>query len=619
MAIRQPTLRIGSQLRIAVGTEADQATRRLTQAWVRAWDVLSGEMQAAVTEIVAMAGQLGHWPAPWELARVPRLVAVLRQAEEALAALGSRTGVEVTDAAGAAITVTADTEPRLIASQLPAAQRVDAVQQFASRILPSALDVIVSRSQAQIAAQTRPLAADASEAMHRELIRGVAVGASPRETAQRMMDRVEGHFNGGLSRALTIARTETLDAYRVSSQYTHAANGDVVTEWVWLCHLGPRTCPACLAMNGTVHPVSEPGPLDHPSGRCSRMPKTKSWRDLGIDLDEPPDTIPDARAWFVAQPEETQIAIMGPSRHALLKSGKIDWDDLAVRRPAPVDWRPSYTPTAVRDLQRKAGVPVGPAAPRRPAAKPLPKRRPAAVPTVIPADAKVGDLFMTGYSEKRAVTAQRKAAVETVFNGKFGGLNTEVTAVTASHDRVRVDGIIRHPDGRHVGLFSRAYYRDGDTMIASHSLLELNSAQQGQGFSKAFNRHLEDWYRRSGVDHIVLHANIDVGGFAWARAGYDFRTASDATAILARLESKADAYRKILPQLNGSDADLVRRQIAAADAILQDAQQFNFGEDGYPTAYRISQAGWWKGAGRDESWIGKETLLRSSWKGVKPL
>jgi hypothetical protein len=621
MAIGRNTLRIGSQLRVAVGTEADQATRRLTQAWVRAWDELSAEMQTAVTEAVALAGQLGHWPAPWQLARIPGLAAALKAAEQALTQLGTRTGVEVTDAAGSAITATVDAEPRLIASQLPAAERVQAATQFASRILPSALDVIVARTGWQIESATQPLAADAVDAMRRELVRGVAVGASPRETARRLLDRVEGEFNGGLTRALTIARTETLDAYRVTSQYTHAANGDVVTGWIWSCTIGPRTCPACLALNGSVHPLDQPGPLDHQCGRCARLPKTKSWRDMGINLDEPADTLPDARAWYSGLSEDEQVAIMGPSRQKLLSSGKISWDDLATKRPAPAGWRASYAPTPVRTLQRKAGVPVTPAAPRRPAAKPLPKRRPSTAPLPVPEDPKVGDLFMSGYSEKRTVTAQRQAAVEKMFNGEYAGLNVKVTDVVASNDRVQVDAIIVHPDGRHVGLVSRSYYREGDDLFASHSLLQLNGDIQGQGFANAFNAHLERWYRASGVDRIVLHANIDVGGYAWARSGYDFATAADAEQILGRLQGKVDAYRKVVKALaaDGEDTALLERQIAAAESILADAARYKFGDPDYPSAYRISQAGRTTGAGRGDTWIGKETLLRSSWRGVKPL
>jgi hypothetical protein len=101
------------------------------------------------------------------------------------------------------------------------------------------------------------------------------------------MKGAEGGFNGGLSRALTIARTETISAHREAAAVSHQENADTLAGWRWLCALSDRSCPACLAKNGELHPVSEPGPQGHANCRCSRVPVTKSWRDLGIDLDEP--------------------------------------------------------------------------------------------------------------------------------------------------------------------------------------------------------------------------------------------------------------------------------------------------------------------------------------------
>lgn len=353
MAIRSGTLRLGRQLRTAVGTEADNATRALAAAWVKAWDLLSADMSAAVLEAVVLAQQLGRWPAPYELMRIRRLHEALLNAQDALVNLGERAGVTISDAAGNAIQATGAAEPGLIASQLPAAMRAEAVVRYAARILPTALDVITARTSHQITSSTWTLSREATDAMHRELVRGVAVGSSPREAARLMVANVEGGFNGGLARAVNIARTEVLDAMRVTSQYAHQANADVLGGWIWLCTLSNRTCPSCLAKNGTVHPLSESGPLDHQSGRCTRMPKTKTWADLGINIPEPPDTLPDARAWFAAQPADVQRQIMGPGRLDLLNSGRITWDDIPGRRESS-EWRPSYAPRSLADLQRRA-------------------------------------------------------------------------------------------------------------------------------------------------------------------------------------------------------------------------------------------------------------------------
>jgi hypothetical protein len=349
VAIRQPTLQLVRDLRVAVGGEADQATRDLTAAWVRAWNTLAPELRTALLDAAALATELGHWPQPWEMARIGRLHDALVATQEALAKLGERAGVTVSDAAGNAVQATADIEPRLIASQLPAAERPTAVARFAERILPTAMDVIVARSQARIVSLSRPLAGEAMEVMRRELVRGVAEGLSPREMARQMLKRTEGAFNGGLSRALNIARTEVLDAYRTASAQAHAANADVLQGWVWSSVLSKTTCPGCWGMHGTEHPLSEPGPQDHQSGKCVRIPKLRSWKDLGITAPEPTDTLPDAKAKFAGLPEADQLAIMGPARLELLRSGEAKWEDLATRR-STTGWRDSWAPTPVKNL-----------------------------------------------------------------------------------------------------------------------------------------------------------------------------------------------------------------------------------------------------------------------------
>ena len=76
--------------------------------------------------------------------------------------------------------------------------------------------------------------------------------------------------------------------------------------------------------------------------RCTAMPVAKSWRDLGFDIDEPASLQQDAEQWFWDQPATTQAQIMGPERLRRLRSGDLEWGDLAVRRENP-GWRPSWT------------------------------------------------------------------------------------------------------------------------------------------------------------------------------------------------------------------------------------------------------------------------------------
>lgn len=318
------------------------------KAWARAWDEIHQAWSDAAMDLANASGD-GAWPDQWTIARHERAAAALLAANDQIADLSRLTGVTVTDAVGRAVDFTPEFEAQIIASQLPraAGTRADLVARF-NRVDAESLRWIVERSTEQVIVDATSLNVYAQEQMRRTLIRGVALGDNPRQAARRMVRQAEGAFNGGLTRALTIARTEILDAHRASAAASHLANRDVLSGWVWLAQLDTRTCPSCLARHGTEHPLDETGPNDHPQGRCARMPKARSWRDLGIDLDEPADITPDAQAWFDGLSRDEQLQVMGPARLQALDAGA-PWDSLAQQRTNP-GWRDSWAPTPARDL-----------------------------------------------------------------------------------------------------------------------------------------------------------------------------------------------------------------------------------------------------------------------------
>ncbi|MDG4792000.1 hypothetical protein O7626_40000 [Micromonospora sp. WMMD1102] len=351
MAITPDTVQQVRALVTDVGGHVDGTVRILTEAWLRAWNELEPAWQAAVGEVVAVAAATSRWPSPWELARIDAIASAVVRTEQALALLAVEAGLVAGAAVAPVVAATTAAEPVLIASQLPAALAAAAAAEYAARVLPSALDVIVRRTSEQITSLTRPLSDEAQEAVRRALIRGIAVGDNPVVAARDMVRRVEGAFNGGLARAINVARTEMVGAYRETSRYIHEANADVLAGWIWWSALQPNTCPGCWSMHGREFPVDTSGPDDHQSGRCARLPKVKPWTELGIhDVDEPAGLTPDARARFAALPRAQQVAVMGRARLALLDAYPDLWDDLAVRRENP-NWRPSYAVRPVRDLQ----------------------------------------------------------------------------------------------------------------------------------------------------------------------------------------------------------------------------------------------------------------------------
>jgi hypothetical protein len=340
MAVTRETLRLARRLRIDLSRQVDQRTRELVRAWSRAWDEVSDSWDAAVAELLAVGE--GSWPSQAQILRVSRAQRALAVTAEQLRDLARFTGVTVSGDLAGIVGEAAAMQPRLIVSQLPV-DKADVASMVArfDRVDPRALEAIVARTTQQITAATWPISVEASEAMRRTLIRGVAEGLNPRAAAQLMLRRLEGGFNGGLTRAMVIARTEMLDAHRLAAAQAQLANHQVMAGWTWLSALSPRTCPSCWSMHGSVHPLTEPGPLDHQAGRCSRMPAVKSWRQLGFQIDEPPSLLPDAKTVFDALPEKDQLRVMGAQRLELLRSGRARWEDLSQRRYTP-EWRASF-------------------------------------------------------------------------------------------------------------------------------------------------------------------------------------------------------------------------------------------------------------------------------------
>jgi SPP1 gp7 family putative phage head morphogenesis protein len=348
MAATKTTIRLATRLRTDLLKVTDQQTRDLVAAWARAWDEVAGDLDAAIQELAANAdaGIISRSA----VLRSNRLRFALDGIARQLTRLGEDAGVRIIGDLADVVRQAGAAQEAIIASQLPRSER-DQLRGW-DRVDSRQVEAIVQRSTERITSDMWPLSSDSQAVIRREIVRGLAAGTNPRATARRIVQRAQSGFNGGLTRALTISRTETLSAHREAARLAHMANADVLAGWRWQCALSSRTCPACLAKNGELFPVDTPGPDGHPNCRCARSPVTKSWRDLGIDLDEPASVFPDARAWFSEQPDSVQLKIMGSQRLALLKSGDVAWSDLATKKRNP-EWRDSWQVTPVKNLGRR--------------------------------------------------------------------------------------------------------------------------------------------------------------------------------------------------------------------------------------------------------------------------
>jgi hypothetical protein len=219
---------------------------------------------------------------------------------------------------------------------------------------PKAINDLVSASQpgSPLYNLFSTFGPQASDDVASKLITGITLGQGPRMVARSVADALDIPR----ARALTIARTEMIRAYRSAAMENYRANDDVVQGWIWMCALLKTSCSACVAMHGTKHSLDEEL-QDHPCGACTPVPETKSWDSilgpLGIDTSGLQDTtvsIQSGSDWLDNQDESTQQAILGP-KYDGWSNGDFSLDDIVGTNDDP-DWGSSIYVKSLKQLTK---------------------------------------------------------------------------------------------------------------------------------------------------------------------------------------------------------------------------------------------------------------------------
>lgn len=337
-------LRIEAALDVLLASNLTGLERELVEAWSRAWDALRPEVEAALLALAAE--NVGGRVTRGAVLRDARLQAALEAVYGSLDDLANRApGLAGTILAGT-VAAAADGQRDIIRAGLNGALRAELRSEVVGAD-PRQVAAILERSTQQITSRNRALAAEAQASIRQQIVRGVAVGENPRRAASLAVRGIEDQWNGGLARARTIASTEMLDAHRLAAQRVEEANSDVLAGWEWLTHADERTCRACIAEHGQLHPLDEPGPLGHPNCRCARVPVTKSWEDLGFpgmrDAKSRTGTAED----LVDSMSESELrAALGNDGYAAWKRGDYPISEWS-RRKSVQGWRDSFVPTKV--------------------------------------------------------------------------------------------------------------------------------------------------------------------------------------------------------------------------------------------------------------------------------
>lgn len=331
MPVTAQTKALTDQHKIGIQARLDAHTAKIARAWGYAW----GDLEQQIWEEIRALQKLGRLADGMGTERVRQMFQTWEQlVDPELRRLLAEGAGDFGQQINANLTRSMNAAREIIQSQLPPSHAPGMVKPVSAE----KLSWIADRATQQVTVRHYYLQEEATAAMKRELFLGLAAGDNPLLAAERMVDRAAGVFNGGLTRATVIARTEMLDAHRAADQAVRVENKNVLEGWVWWATLSGRTCPACWSMHGTKHPVDEPGPLDHHQGRCVAMAIAKTWDALGFkNIPEPPSIqgIRDAhrlkQVAFMRLPETQQKQVLGAARHAAWKAGDYPMEDWARR------------------------------------------------------------------------------------------------------------------------------------------------------------------------------------------------------------------------------------------------------------------------------------------------
>lgn len=161
----------------------------------------------------------------------------------------------------------------------------------------------------------------------------------------------DGVLNRSRREIETVVRAAISHTAAVARNNFIAANSDIIAQVVWHSTLDSKTSPPCIARDGKKYEAVSHKPVGHkmPWGdgpgkfhfgcRSVELPVTKSWRELGFDVDE---LSPATRAsmdgqvpaetqygdWLQRQSAYRQDQVVGPTRAKLMRDGDLAFDSL---------------------------------------------------------------------------------------------------------------------------------------------------------------------------------------------------------------------------------------------------------------------------------------------------
>jgi hypothetical protein len=236
----------------------------------------------------------------------------------------------------------------------------------------------------------------------------------------------------------------------------------------------------------------------------------------------------------------------------------------------------------------------------------------------------LGDWMLDTRGNFGSLTPAQKQAIRDGYARFIDDLNTRLPAgITArqSGEGYFSSNNFQHTtsfykNGTHIGDATRDYntaYQDDRTgervSHVHHSLYQITD--QGGGISSAFLKASKEFYRQLGIDRITVQAALSVGGYAWARGGFDFEGRNAMAHAVTSWNS-----RKPTGPVRGQTQAEFDALMAEWDALVARATPENYLLGLHPLPRDFANVGRPSGRTTKEmKWFGKNILKGSGWHG----
>lgn len=125
------------------------------------------------------------------------------------------------------------------------------------------------------------------------------------------------------------------------------------------------------------------------------------------------------------------------------------------------------------------------------------------------------------------------------FKDNESGFSSKVDKVGYDNNAMNVEGTIFNSRGSSVGSFTRRI--DLQNKSVYNAYMSITSNAQNTGFGSKFYRNAERAHIKAGIAKVSISANLSVGGYAWARMGFDFSSSSTKSTFVGNFQ---DVYRR---------------------------------------------------------------------------